>query len=64
MNYHDHNDTKGRDVRLRAQAWNATRARMLATLEECEFGAITLYMSKYDIRRALEAGRRIQHGSK
>lgn len=62
MSYPDYNDAKGRDARLRREAWNGARARMLATFQEYAFGSITLHMSKHDIRRALDAGRRIHHG--
>jgi len=47
--YTDHNDVRGRENRLAVQAWNATRARMLATFEEYDLGCVTLYMSKTDI---------------
>ncbi len=50
MNYFDHNDAKGRDSRLRVQNWRAARARMLATFAEYDFGAVTLFMSKYEVQ--------------
>ena len=51
--YTDHNDARGRENRLAVQAWNATRARMLAAFEEYDAGCVTLYMSKADLRAAL-----------
>lgn len=58
MNYHDYNDAKGRDSRLRVEAWRDARGRMLATFREMDFGAVTLYMPKYDVQlRAREAAR-------
>ncbi len=50
MNYAEHNDRKGRDQRLSVEAWRASRARMLEALKEYDFGAITLYMSKYELQ--------------
>ncbi len=50
MNYTEHNDRKGRDQRLSIEAWRAARARMLEALKEYDFGAITLYMSKYELQ--------------
>ncbi len=69
MNYFDHKtsfgvgayaayaDAKGRSTRQRADAWNAARARMLATIEEYDMGAVTLYMPKYEIRARLAEAR-------
>ena len=51
--YTEYVDKAGRDERLRRDAWNAARARMLAALQEFEFGAITLYMSKRDLQTRL-----------
>lgn len=48
--YTDHNDAKGRDTRLRVQAWMSARARMLATFMEHDLGAVTLFMPKYEIQ--------------
>jgi hypothetical protein len=44
MNYHDHNDAKGRDSRVRTQINHSERAKAQLPFEG------TLYMSKYDIQ--------------
>lgn len=53
MNYLEYNDAKGRDMRLVIQAWRESRARMIAASKEADFGAITLYMSKSELKRRL-----------
>lgn len=50
VTYTEHNDAKGRDARRRVEDWRALRARMLATITEYDFGAVTLYMSKYELQ--------------
>ncbi len=57
MSYFDHNDQNGAETRRTAAAWNAARARMLATIEEYDMGAVTLYMPKYEIRARLAEAR-------
>lgn len=52
--YTEHNDTKGRDARLIAQAKAACRARYLTILAEFDAGApITLTMTKVELRERL-----------
>ncbi len=53
MSYHEHMDAIGAETRRTAAAWNAARARMLATIEEYDLGAVTLYMPKYELRARL-----------
>jgi hypothetical protein len=44
MNYHDHNDAKGRDSRIRVQINRAERTRAAQPFEG------TLCMSKYELQ--------------
>lgn len=53
MNYFDHADARGLDVRRLAAASRADRARMLATLAERELGCITITMSAAELRARL-----------
>jgi len=53
VNYFDHADARGLDVRRLAAASKADRARMLATLAERELGCITITMSAAELRARL-----------
>lgn len=44
MSYFDHNDSKGRETRESLANYNAARARMLATFQEYDLGAVTLFL--------------------
>lgn len=57
MNYTTHNDSHGAEVRREAANWQSARARMLATIEEYDFGAVTLYMPKREVARRLHEAR-------
>lgn len=49
-------DSKGRDVRIRAQSWNASRARMLIAFQEYELGAITMFMGRRELQARVREG--------
>jgi len=51
MNYFEHNDQRGQDTRLRAQAWNADRMHRLRS-----FWDGTLTMTAREVWRARFAG--------
>lgn len=51
MNYFDHNDAKGRDARIRVQINREEQGRTARALNEWrDFGNITLYMNKHEVR--------------
>lgn len=50
MNYFEYADAKGREVRIRAEAWNADRTRTQGPFDG------TLYMSRREIERARFTG--------
>ena len=57
MNYYEHNDKAGADIRYIAMASRESRARYLAALAEYDSGDITLYMRKDELRQRLHEAR-------
>jgi hypothetical protein len=59
--YTEFTDSKGRAQRLMVESWMRSRIGMYKAFREMDLGAVTLCMSKHDIRRACGDARRLNY---
>lgn len=63
MDYHEHNDQRGRDARITVEISRTERARMAAVWLPVSLGDVTLCMSRFAVReRRVEGSRLFKRG--